>query len=75
MQGVLITSLCSLSGLSERVRYSGCAIGCKIPVERCDFFLLWNVETGCGITQPVIQRVQGFFPGVAGAWSWPLFSI
>jgi len=29
---VLITSLCSLSGLSERVRYGDCATGCKIRV-------------------------------------------
>ena len=45
------------------------------PVETCDFSLLWNVQTGCGITQPLIQRVWGLFPGVAGAWIWPLFSI
>ena len=49
----------------------------QTPVETCDFSLLWNVQTGCGTTQPLIQRVRGFFPGgkVAGAWSWPLFSI
>jgi len=32
LQSVLITSLCSLSGLSERVSYSGYATGCKIWV-------------------------------------------
>ena len=47
------------------------------PAETCDFSVLWNVQTGCGTTQPLIQRVRGFFPGgkVAGAWSWPFFSI
>jgi hypothetical protein len=40
--GVLITSLCSVSSLSERVSY---------------------VQTGCGTFQPLIQKVQGFFPG------------
>ena len=47
------------------------------PVETCDFTLLWNVQTGCGTTQPLIQRVWVFFPGgkVARFWSWPLFFI
>ncbi len=31
-EGALITSLCSLSGLSERVSYSDYATGCKIWV-------------------------------------------
>ena len=32
MQGVLVTILCSLSGLSERVSYSDYGIGCKVQV-------------------------------------------
>ena len=66
LQGVLITSLCSLTSLSERVSYSNYATGCKIWVfERHAIFLF------CGTTQPLIQRVGGFFPGgkVARAWS------
>jgi hypothetical protein len=41
------------------------------PAETCDFSLLWNVQTGCGTSQPLIQRVWGFFPGgkVAGVRS------
>jgi len=43
LQGVLITSLCSLSGLSERVSYSDYATGCKIigfgPQQRPAIFL------------------------------------
>jgi len=31
LQGVLINSLCSLTGLSERVSSSNSATGCKIP--------------------------------------------
>jgi len=47
------------------------------PIETCNFSFLWNVQTGCGTTQPLIQKVWGFFPGgeVARVWSWPLFSI
>jgi len=26
------------------------------PVETCNFSLLWNVQAGCGTTQPLIQR-------------------
>jgi len=77
LQGVLITSLCSLSGLSERMSYSDYAwYRFWSPVETCDFSVLWNVQTSCGTTQPLIQRVQGFFPGgeVSKAWSWLLFS-
>jgi hypothetical protein len=71
---VLITSLCSPSDRSE----SGYAwYRFWTPLETCDFSLLWNVQTGCGTIQPLIQRVLGFFPGgkVAGVWSSPLFSI
>jgi hypothetical protein len=70
VQGVLITGLCSLNGLSES-DYSWCRFW--TPVETCDFSLLWNLQTGCGTTHSLIQRVWGFFPGgkVARAWSWP----
>ena len=47
------------------------------PLETCNISLLWNVQTGCGTTPPLIQRIRGFIPGgkVAGAWCWPIFSI
>ena len=58
-------------------RLQAARYGFWTPIETCDFSLLQNVQTGCGTTQPLIQRVQRFFPGgkVAGSWSWPLFSI
>ena len=38
-----------------------------------DFSLLQNVQTDCGVHQPLIPSVPGFYPGgkTAGLWSCP----
>ena len=90
VQYIIHTGLCMVCQLLVFVRWAvwvkewavvtmlqAARYGFWTPVETCDFSLLCNVETGCGTTQPLIQRVWGFFSGgkMAGAWSWPLFSV
>lgn len=84
VQYIIHTELCRVCWLLVRVTewaivtmVQAARYRFRTPVETCDFSLLWNVQTGCGTTQPLIQRVCGFFPWgkVARVWSWPLFSI
>jgi len=72
---MLITVLCTLSGLSERVSYNDYAAGCKVrvldPRRDMRFFSslkcpdrLWDLSAS-------YSNGTGFFPGgkVAGAWN------